>query len=481
MTVKVDKDVLAATVIALDDLSYALPDLMSRADRLGAGTELAGLRGADQWAVDTARDLQARIGVLEQMAQANPSFAGVRMSGDQALEIAGQSMRIEDAALALEVADTPADAWTEDPANLSEWFEQLQARALQKLTGMSDAEQAEKLVDAYNDVQNLVVASVGTTAAVSQVILKGGPALVRWMAQRGIVDPGLNALVASGRPGLANWLSGALNAADANYINGKTQFTRPGAFVPNLTQKLLLRTASTVEDFDAWVQRTSQAVKPYQVAGQTKPTLLAKLLTSRPGVASTTWVSSILKTTSTGQLATRLAGWGNNVFGRPWTNTVTGVTYGRGAGNLLTMANPSGLRTMASSAGALRVLGVAGSGLATVDGVVGLVNNWDEHGEMWENGGTEGKAHVIGEYAETAFNASMTAALIAPNPVTLGLVAVTGLVWAGAEVVEHWDDITAAVDDAADWVGDRADDAADWAGDRLDDIKESDLNPMNWF
>ena len=75
----------------------------------------------------------------------------------------------------------------------------------------------------------------------------------------------------------------------------------------------------------------------------------------------------------------------------------------------------------------------------------------------------------------------MTAALIAPNPVTLGLVAVTGVVWAGAEVVEHWDDITAAVDTAVDWAGDRAEEAGEWVGDRLDDVKESNLNPMNWF
>lgn len=482
MTVKIDKEVLAATVIALDDLASDLPGLFARASGLGARVDMAGLNGADQWALDTTRDLQARIGVLEQMAQADPTFAGVHMTPQQALEVAGQSMRVEDAALALEVSGTPADAWEGDPANLSEWFEDLEAKALQKLTGMSDAEQAERLVAAYNDVQNLVTASAAVTATVSQIVLKGGAGLSRWLAQRGIVEPALNSLVASGRVDLANWLSGALNVVDSNYINGKIQFTRPGSFVPNTTQKVLLRAASTIEDFDAWVLRTSSAVKPYTLPGGTpEPTLVAAMLKSRPGVSATTWISSMLENEKVGQLVQRAATWGNNIFGRPWTNTVTGVTYGRGAGNLFTIANQSGLRTMASSAGALRILGVAGSAFATADGVVGLVNNFDENNKLWEEGGTQGKAHVIGEYAETAFNASMTAALIAPNPVTLGLVAVTGLVWAGAEVVEHWDDITGAVSDAADWVGDTADKAADWAGDRLDDVKDSDLNPMNWF
>ena len=116
-----------------------------------------------------------------------------------------------------------------------------------------------------------------------------------------------------------------------------------------------------------------------------------------------------------------------------------------------------------------------------------------------EEGGLEGRAHVVGEYAETAFNASMTAALVAPNPVTLIAVGVTGTVWVGAEIVEHWDDITAAMDTAVDatvdWGKDRLDDiegaagaVKGWTGDRLEDLgsvvdsaKESKINPMNWF
>ncbi|WP_273652474.1 hypothetical protein [Cellulomonas fimi] len=481
MTVKVDKEVLAATVVALEDLAEDLPALFSRASALDARVDLAGLNGAEQWARDVSKDLRQRIGVLEHMAQANPTFGGVSMTADQAAAIAGQSMSVEDALIAVHATNTAPNAWNDtDPANLAEWFEQLQAEALEKLAGMTDSEQATALVDAYHDVQNFVVGGGAAVAAAGTLFFQGGPALARWLADRKIIQPGLAALAESDAA-WANRLSAALTAADRRGLAGKVPFKYPGSFVPNTVGNYLLKLAPTVEDFDAWVTRMSSATQTYAVNGEMQPTLLAKLLQSEKGVQATTWVSRVLGTTRTGQLATRLATWGNAIVGKPWINPATGVVVARGAGNLLTMANQSGVTTMLRTAGGLRVLGVAGSAFATVDGAVGLYNNFDENNRLWSEGGTKGKAHVIGEYAETAFNASMTAALIAPNPVTLGLVAVTGLVWAGAEVVEHWDDITAAYDTAVDWAGDRAEEAGEWVGDRLDDIKESDLNPMNWF
>jgi len=486
MTVRVDKDVLAATVIALDDLAASLPGLCSRAAALDARVDVAGLNGAAEWADDTVKDLQRRIGVLEQMAEARPTFGGVRMTGPQALEIAGQRMHVEDALVALRATDTGADAWeSDDPANLSEWFEKLQAQALQKLTGMTDSEQAKALVDAYHDIRDLEGASSAAIATTSQLLLKGGPALVRWLGEHRVTA----ALDELGRPmnnpALANRLRAAFEFADNNYLRARTTFSAPGTFVPNLTQRLLLKASPAIENFDDWVATMSAKTKPYTVLVRgepaAEPTLLAQFLRSQTGTRATTWVSDILKTTQSGQLAQRLAGWGQRLVGTGWTNTATGMTYGRGAGNLFTLARQTDLATMAKTAGALRVVGVAGSAYATVDGAVGLWNNRHENAKAWSEGGVTGKAHVVGEYAETAFNASMTAALIAPNPVTVGLVAVTGVVWAGAEVVEHWDDITHAADVAVDWAGDRAEDVKDWAGDRLDDIKDSKVNPMNWF
>ncbi len=66
-------------------------------------------------------------------------------------------------------------------------------------------------------------------------------------------------------------------------------------------------------------------------------------------------------------------------------------------------------------------------------------------------------AGYVADVASTAFSASTTAFLIAPNPVTAGAAIVTGVVWAGAEVVDHWDEIV----DVADTVGTAVSDTVD--------------------
>jgi len=481
MVVRIDKEVLAATVVALETLEETVPALVARASALDARVEVSGLNGADQWAADTARDLRARIGVLEQLDTAHPTFAGMPLSSEQAQALAGQSTTVEDAAVAIRAAKPDPSAWeSTDPANFQDWLEQLEAQALQKLTGMDDAETAKVLVDAYNDVMDVTGASAMTVAAMTQLVVKGGPALASWMLRRNIVAPGLEAL-SQNHTWLANKLAGGLQLADTYYLRGKLQMSYPHAFVPNAAQKALLTGAGIVEDFDGWVARMSSATQTYARNGDLQPTMLARVLQSRPGVAATTWLSAFFENQAVGNVVQTAAKWGNNVFGRPWTDPLTDKVYGRGAGNLLKVASRSGAGTMLRTAGGLRVLGAAGSAFMTVDGIVGLVRNGDENSRLWAEGGTEGRAHVVGEYAEVAFNASMTAAIIAPNPITWGAVAVTGAVWAGAKVVEHWDDIERAAGEAVDWVGDRAEEAKDWVGDQVDAVKESKLNPMNWF
>ena len=203
----------------------------------------------------------------------------------------------------------------------------------------------------------------------------------------------------------------------------------------------------------------------------------------------------------------RLANITGNVFGRPWTTTVINsagetetLVVGRNATNLLRVARSAQGLSRATDvlkvAGGLRVLGIAGSAFATADSLVALGNNWGEMGENWSEGGAQGKAKVIGDFAEVGFNASLTAAMVAPSPVTWGAVAVTGVVYGGARLVEHWDDVTKAVGDATTWVGDTVDrgvdavtntigdgvdEIKDTIGDGIEAVKNSPVNPANWF
>jgi len=86
---------------------------------------------------------------------------------------------------------------------------------------------------------------------------------------------------------------------------------------------------------------------------------------------------------------------------------------------------------------ATRALGVVGGVMSTGAGVANLVSQGDPRDAFEREG-----AGYVADVAETAFSASTTAFLIAPNPVTGAAAVGSGLVWAGAEVVDNWDDIS---------------------------------------
>lgn len=70
--------------------------------------------------------------------------------------------------------------------------------------------------------------------------------------------------------------------------------------------------------------------------------------------------------------------------------------------------------------------------------------------------------------------------MVAPNPVTIGLTVGTGLVYGGAKVVEHWDDIKAGTGMAVDWVGDKASKIGKGLAHETRTVAKA-ANPMNWF
>lgn len=123
-----------------------------------------------------------------------------------------------------------------------------------------------------------------------------------------------------------------------------------------------------------------------------------------------------------------------------WAGAGTRYPTG-GWGNPLSRA-PGGL-------GMMRGLGVLGGAASTAAGAYNLY----QQGNPIDAFEREGAGYVA-DVAETAFSASTTAFLIAPNPVTGALAVGTGLVWAGAEVVDHWDEISDGASKAWDTVTD---------------------------
>ncbi len=95
--------------------------------------------------------------------------------------------------------------------------------------------------------------------------------------------------------------------------------------------------------------------------------------------------------------------------------------------------------------GAMRGLGVAGGAFSTATGAYNLY----QQGNPVDAFEREGAGYVA-DVAETAFSASSTAFLVAPNPVTATLAVTSGVVWAGAEIVDNWDSISEGAGDALD-------------------------------
>ena len=488
--VYVDKEVLRATADALTTLAEEMPGLLSAADGLDVGGEVAQLRAAPTWASETAVDLRARIGLVERMEQGDTEFTSFTVTSEMLEQMAGGAMPVDEQLYTFEAAEIAEDegeegilAW-DGAENFSEWIEKVSARALEHLPLLDDkGELIEDGIHAFTEYQNLLQAAGMSAAAVTALSQTQGYNLLFKLTSRW---GGLSvaALEARGMAQQAEWLRRGITAVDDLYLAGKRTLFAPGTTMPWLKAqavKYILKSQTFEEALAAARAGTN-------VRGETS--LGARILNNPFIRTNMDRLTSIANSTTAGRIA-NITG---NVFGRPWTTTVVNaagqtetVVVARNATNLLRVASADGVLSSLKVAGTLRVLGAAGSAFATVDSGIGLYNSirTGELADNWTDGGVEGKAKVIGDIAEVGFNASLTAAMIAPNPVTWGAVAVTGVIYGGARLVEHWDDVTGAVSDAAEWTGDRISDATDAVtdtiGDGVEAIKDSKLNPGNWF
>lgn len=493
--VKVDEHVLTATADKLTALAGSMPGLLAAADDLDVGAEVSQLRTLGTWASETAVDLRARVGLVHKLQQHDPSFKGFTVTEAQLNQMAGASVPVDEQLYALEGAEKGRldgdniTAW-DGSQNFSDWLEKVETKALTHLPLLNDkGELIGKGIHAFNEYQSLLQAGGMSSLAVSKLGQTQAYSLLFKVTSR-YGDMGKAALESRGLLNQARWLEKGIKLVDDMYLGPRRTLTAPGTTLPWLkgqAVKYILKS----QTFD-------EALKAAQGAttAEGKMTVFAKFLNNDFVKTNLNKLVDLSKSSGAGRLA-NITG---NLFGRPWTTTVTNaagktetvVLAGRNSSNLLKVfASGDGalgkLAQVAKVGGAIRVLGVAGSAFATVDSAWGVVNGF-KSGELqkaWSEGGTQGKAKVIGDIAEVGFNASLTAAMIAPNPVTWGAVAVTGIVYGGARLVEHWDDVTGAVSDAADWTGDKLDDAADAVTDTLGDgveaVKKSKLNPGNWF
>jgi len=125
-----------------------------------------------------------------------------------------------------------------------------------------------------------------------------------------------------------------------------------------------------------------------------------------------------------------------------------------------------GLTVAGKVSGAFRGVGIMGGVASTAFSTANLVSVGNPIKAYKRKG-----ASYVADVADVGFNASLTSAMIAPNPVSFGFVVATGSVYGSAEIVQHWGDIPKATH----WVDHAASDVADGA--KAVAMK---LNPFKW-
>jgi len=127
-----------------------------------------------------------------------------------------------------------------------------------------------------------------------------------------------------------------------------------------------------------------------------------------------------------------------------------------GAGRLASFA--SGAGTAFRTAGWWRATGIVGGIASTGIGAIDVIQEGNPVEAFKRD-----KAGYVSKVSGVAFNASLTAAMVAPNPVTLGAVAVTGVVYGVSSIVDNWDTVKkfpGKVADAGRWAGEKVGEGA---------------------
>ncbi|QKW01928.1 mucin-2 [Streptomyces sp. NA02536] len=127
----------------------------------------------------------------------------------------------------------------------------------------------------------------------------------------------------------------------------------------------------------------------------------------------------------------------------------SGMSRATGASRLSAFA--SGAGSAFRTAGWWRAAGIGGSAVSTVIGAVDVIQEGDPVDAFKRD-----KAGYVAKVSGVAFNASLTAAMVAPTPLTIGAAAVTGAVYGVSSIIANKEKIRefpGKVADAGRWAG----------------------------
>nr|WSX50420.1 PE-PGRS family protein [Streptomyces sp. NBC_00974] len=453
-----------------------LDEAFTRASALGVSSKLATLRPLRTWAAETAPDLRKRAHIAR-LEDGDPE-AGAKWAGFDAGDVAkaGLIFYAPDVLLlvnAMANSGGPESAVFRRQSNesLDDWVDRLRAHAFASIPALAPYEkQIEEFLGIYGDVTGVLGhggtatfhAGNLTRVLVGNSVASGGWAnsLKLWTSTRMRVlgaqswapsrigvwgrdlrawNPPIRSLSAPG-----SWLPGSLSSlasGNAAYQNS-TRIPGVGSYI-----------STQIGTGFNWLRTSGVMNSP--ILGTT----LTANKTINMLVGSDRLAAMYGGLTHSGQIPTRA---GNASLIKVARNAAADSRLFSN-GRLASLGE--GLKVAGKTAGLLRGAGVVGGVFSTAYSAMNVVAQGDPRKHF---GSRESGAKYVADVAEVGFNASMTAAMIAPNPWTLGAVAVTGLVYGGAKIVEHWDGIKAGAGKAKDWAENKAKSVA------------KKLNPFKW-
>ncbi|MER0240735.1 PE-PGRS family protein [Streptomyces sp. HSW2009] len=479
-----DLENLAKLIDGKDGVSNKLSEAFTRASHLGVTGELATLRPLATWATETAPDLRKRAATAR-LEDGDPS-AGLLAAGFTPDELKNYNGTIAPGTLLLanSVADSDDphayDFHRKDDESLADYIVRLEAHALAKIPGLQPHEESlAKFLEVSGDVITFTtVAGVLAFQGSSFVKTIGGnsfkqgwgASLSAQLASR-LRRSGVRRVVRYGRridrsspiirslsaPG--SWLPGQLGSWTATRSSAYQQITR----IPMSGGSLADRWSGM---YDGIRSRGFMDVR----VGTMSPNRAINMMVGNDELAQIYGGA-----THSGQPVTR-AGQANLIRVYRKAKNSEHFVQSLGHSPRATSARRFGLNITKRTAGGLRIFGVGAQAGMTVYSVLNVASqNPAEKFDSREEG-----AGYVADVAEMTFNASLTSAMIAPTPFTIGATVATGAVYAGAKVVQHWDDIKGGATKAANWAGDKAKDIGSSTVNKAKDIGKK-LNPKKWF
>ncbi|WP_406137412.1 PE-PGRS family protein [Streptomyces sp. NBC_01089] len=434
-------------------------EAFARAARLGVSSHLSALKPMRPWVNETGPDLRRRAAVAR-LESGDPD-AGIKWAGFNSGEIvkAGLIFKAPDVLLLAEAmalsGTNKADVFRrKSNESLDHWVDRIRAHALASIPGFGphEGEIAEILGD-VGDVMG-VLSHTGVALYRSHVVTKtlvGNSVARGWIksaslrVSRGLVnlpqrftwvpsqvggwgrrlrlwEPTVRSLAYPG-----SWLPSQLSALGS----GSRAYTDANR-IPFVSSFIGDQIGTGVNRF-----RRSQAMVSPIVFGVTGNKVIDFL------VGSDRLAAMYGGVTHSGVIPGRAA--------QASLLKITGNVYGEARtlsrGRLASLGE--GLKVAGKAGGFLRATGVLGGVYSTAYSAVNVYKQGDPraHFDSRERG-----ASYVADCAEFGFNASSTWAMVTPNQYTIGATAVTGAVWSGAKVVEHWGDIKRSAHVTRDWV-----------------------------